>query len=140
MNDFFQGELRIFDLLLPQGYLLILNVVRAEGLYCRKDKATELLQLYGVVITNGKMKYPQNTQLACPTGYLLNSQKRQEAGDEKGWGLLLEAERLSNISQHFTKLQMRTCQGKAVCYKLVAGLPLQCICHIFNICGTESKN
>ena len=46
---------------------------------------------WSLQITNGKMKYPQNTQLACPTGYLLNAQKRQEAEDEKGSGLLLEA-------------------------------------------------
>lgn len=55
-NESFQGDLRMFDLLLSWGCFLMLNMVSAKGLYCRKGKPAELSNFYGVVITNGKIE------------------------------------------------------------------------------------
>ena len=56
MNESFQGELKIFDLLLSWGWFLMLNMVSAKVLYCRKDKPAELSNFYGVVVTNRKIE------------------------------------------------------------------------------------
>lgn len=83
MNESFQGELRIFALLFPWGYFFMLNMVRAKGLYCRKDKP-ECSYFYGVAITNGKTEKPKMHNWFCPQAicWMLGRGRRPAVGWE----------------------------------------------------------